>query len=215
MSLGVMMAGGDWGSTRGREADDWYPTPADVTEALVRRYHHILSHPVHKLWEPAAGNRVMSDVIERETGRPVFCSDLVVRAEGVVEQDFLALTPETLPEAIKPGPVWPAVREEGGWRNADGSAIAIVTNPPFAHAEAFIRKSHALGASFIAMLVKSTFFHARKRYPLFREHPPGCVHPLLWRPDFLNLKGPTMEVSWMVWQPGVDMMTHYEPLARP
>lgn len=101
------------------------------------------------------------------------------------------------------------------------SCQAIITNPPFEQAEQFIRKS-VKEAQLVAMLLKSQYWHAAKRFHLFKECPPAYVLPLTWRPDFLEherengKKGaPTMEVMWTVWETTCQHETIYKPLSKP
>jgi hypothetical protein len=100
------------------------------------------------------------------------------------------------------------------------TAGAIITNPPFNISEEFIR--HALTkAPIVAMLLKSQYWHAKKRVKLFEECPPAYVLPLSWRPDFLfdqrkegdKKAAPTMEVAWTVWIKG-DTDTKYRILSK-
>jgi|SRR5882762_10294946 len=97
---------------------------------------------------------------------------------------------------------------------------AIITNPPFNLSTEFIRRSTKI-CRISAMLLKSQYWHAKERLPLFNELQPAWVLPLTWRPDFLfherknNEKGsPTMEVAWSVWIRG-NNQTRYQPLNRP
>lgn len=96
----------------------------------------------------------------------------------------------------------------------------IITNPPFARAEEFIRKAASLGKPF-AFLVKSQFWHAKRRLSLFDEFPPSYILPLTWRPDFFFKDGhggsPLMDVMWCVWlMPHIKgTQTVYRPLERP
>ena len=96
----------------------------------------------------------------------------------------------------------------------------IITNPPFSLADEFIEKCISHNRPF-ALLLKSQFWHAKKRYRLFIEHPPAKILPLTWRPDFCFLdrkKGdraaPLMEVFWCVWD-GRSVSTSYAPLQKP
>ena len=94
---------------------------------------------------------------------------------------------------------------------------AIITNPPFNQSEDFIKKA-IKEANVVAFLLKSQYWHAKKRLPLFEATPPSYVLPLTWRPDFLyqerTKKGsPTMEVAWSVWIKG-DTDTKYKPLRK-
>lgn len=180
-SQGVNLANGS--AKNKRRALDYYPTPPDVTHALMR---FLGLHPC-TIWEPACGDGAMSDVLA-QYGHTVVSTDLRHTGYGEGGLDFLSVS-----------------------RECD----AIITNPPFDKSEDFIR--HALRqARMVAMLLKSQYWHARKRAALFDEYPPSYVLPLTWRPDFLcGERGgaPTMEVLWTVWVSG-DTDTKYRLLRR-
>ena len=67
----------------GREKDDFYPTPAASTEALLR----VEQFPA-LIWEPACGDGAMSRVLEA-AGHTVISTDLVDRGYGTPRRDFL------------------------------------------------------------------------------------------------------------------------------
>lgn len=93
----------------------------------------------------------------------------------------------------------------------------IITNPPFSLAERFIRKCGEHKKPF-ALLLKSQYWHAAKRYRLFVEFTPAYVLPLTWRPDFLfGARGGAslMDVIWCVWLPYNEQATKYIPLEKP
>ena len=94
----------------------------------------------------------------------------------------------------------------------DGGVDFILTNPPFLLAEAFIRKAISFHIPF-AFLLKSQFWHSKKRYPLFAEHPPAYVLPLTWRPDFTGEGANIMDVVWTVWYGNAEK-TIYKPLQK-
>lgn len=192
LGLGAAMAGGN--PAYGRVENDFYPTPPEVTESLCRAYADVL-RPM-SVWEPCAGDGTMGDVLGRYA-REVRMTDIAPRRADVGRGDFLAQT---------------ELRE----------VTAIVTNPPFNLAEDIIR--HALTGldrtpEFFALVLKATFWHARRRQGLFSETRPYAVHPLTWRPDFHGLGGPTMDIIWTVWRPrhmeNGARTTTYEPLQRP
>ena len=92
---------------------------------------------------------------------------------------------------------------------------AIITNPPFNLSEKFIEKS-LKEADFVAYLLKSQYWHSKKRYNLFIKNPPSYILPLTWRPDFLNGErggNPTMEILWTVWIKG-NKESKYIPLLK-
>lgn len=178
------------GNTDGKRRElDYYPTPANVTIALMeflKRPDTCNMQPM-TIWEPACGEGFMSKVF-REYGHDVIETDL---STG---HDFLT---------------------------TDRSANAIITNPPFSLAEEFICKA-VRSCDISAMLLKSQYWHASKRFGLFKMHQPRYVLPLTWRPDFYEhervpggKKGaPTMEVAWSVWI-GKSTVTEYIPLQKP
>jgi len=183
-SLGKMMAGGG----NQREDYDFYPTPSEVTLALLEAESHNLR--THKfIWEPACGDGAISDVL-KDHGHFVISTDIVERGYGgqVARCDFLL--------------------------EKEMRSQAIITNPPFILAEEFIRHAKTLGISYLALLLKSTYWHAAGRYPLWNEWRPAAIYPLTWRPDFLEKGAPTMEASWVVWR-GKPLQTIYQPLPKP
>lgn len=192
--IGGKMAGGN--PAGARMEDDYYPTPEAVTRALMLEYPWLKGKTV---WEPCAGDGQMAAALLDGGAGKVVCSDISPR---------------------------PAVRPGIKIGNSDvfkftmlPAVDAIVTNPPFMLAPGMI--PHILGLSggppqFLALVLKSTFWHAARRYKLFCKHPPTAIHPLLWRPDFLNKGAPTMEIMWCVWEAdnaGYD--TIYAPLRHP
>lgn len=177
------MAGGN--PRLGRQQDDFYPTPRDVTEGLLAVWRPESA----VVWEPACGINAMVYPLEA-AGYRVIATDLVDRGYGETPVDFLTTTE----------------------RRAD----CIVTNPPFELAVPFIEHAFALGVTELALVLKSTFWQAKKRYPLWQKHPPSLVLPLLWRADFMGLGAPTMDCSWFVWEAarGTAGECRYRPLPR-
>jgi hypothetical protein len=174
-----------------RVESDFYPTPPEVTEALMR----FLLLPTDKvIWEPACGTGEMVRVMLKH-GYMVACSDLNPTdfIRGAEPEDFLAVD---MPEGVD-------------W---------IITNPPFSIADKFIERCLEHKKPF-ALLLKSQYWHAKKRLDLFREHPPAYVLPLTWRPDFMfkqRGKGsPLMDVIWCVWDAEKTENTIYAPLSKP
>ena len=96
----------------------------------------------------------------------------------------------------------------------------IITNPPFSQSGAFICRCIEHKRSF-CLLLKSQYWHAKKRKTLFEKAPPTWILPLTWRPDFLfktRGKGsPLMDVMWVVWDLGNihGGITQYFPLEPP
>lgn len=198
--LGSRIVGGN--TAYKRRESDFYPTPPDVTFALLD-FLHLGGYPTHgvstdpnfnhiKIWEPACGDGRMVDAI-RSRGYECIGTDIQTGT------DFLTAK---MPEGVN----------------------FIITNPPFSLAEDFIRRCmyHEVG---FALLLKSQFWHAKKRLPLFMESRPEYILPLTWRPDFMDKQrgggSPLMDVMWCVWgacqflEPRRPQHAVYIPLERP
>lgn len=173
-----------------RKDADFYPTPPDVTRSLM---DFLQLDRESVVWEPASGDGAMAQIIECYCD-DVFPSDLRDE-EGIYghrRRDFLNDEP---PYGFRPD-----------W---------IITNPPFNAAEAFIRKALSITPN-VAMLLSNQYWHSARRQPLFDQHPPAFVLPLLWRPAFLEKergRSPMMNVFWVVWNGCTD--TRYRLLPRP
>lgn len=174
------------GKKENRRELDFYPTPKEVTVALME----FLKLEPSIIYEPACGDGSMSEVL-KNYGHNVISSDLRETGYGHGNINFLTYTPKT-------------------------KFDAIITNPPFNISQEFIEKSLTL-APIVAMVLKSQYFHAKKRFDLIDKNPPAWVLPLTWRPDFLGGErggAPTMECIWAVWIQG-DTLTKYKPLQKP
>jgi hypothetical protein len=170
-----------------RKAADFYPTPANCTEALVQAFPHFgFSH----VWEPACGDGAICKVLESHGAR-IVASDLFDRGYGDAGVDFLSAS---LPSQVS----------------------AIVTNPPYTLAAPFIERATSYGV-WVAMLLRGSYWHAKTRHHLFRHTGPVAVCPLLWRPRFAPERGksPTMEYQWTVWKPKPAEACRYFPLPKP
>ena len=182
-------------SAADRNKTDYYRTPPDVTIALLDflQKEERLFRLYDVIWEPACGTGEMVEAMQ-EMGYRTIYSDLYPTGWRGEHEQFNFLTDFMNPNLYD-------------W---------IITNPPFSQAEYFIRRALELDVPF-AFLLKSQFWHARKRIELFEKHPPAYVLPLTWRPDFLwgaKSGSPTMECIWTVWL-GSDCITEYHPLRRP
>ena len=173
--------------THARKVADFYPTPPDVTFVLL----NFLDLKPCTIWEPACGDGAMSEVL-KYAGHNVLSSDLRYDSGyGMGGADFLKA-------------------------ESDGSVDWVITNPPFSMAAQFIEKALSVTPN-VAMLLKSQFWHAKKRQPLFEKHPPAWILPLTWRPSFLEKErgsSPLMDVIWVVWTKDATE-TRFKPLLRP
>lgn len=160
------------GNHRGdREAEDFYPSPAEITYALV--HYELPYFEKYKVLEPCCGDGAISVILE-DFGVRVRSQDLIDRGFGETGIDFL--------------------------QTKKSDCQAIITNPPFNLSEAFIRHGFDThGVKYMAMFLKASYWHAASRKKLFLEHQPSRVYALQWRPDFKGQGGPTMDFIWVVW----------------
>jgi hypothetical protein len=181
MGIGSAMAGGN--PANGREDRDFYPTPVEVTLALLNAEKF-----EGAIFEPACGNGAIGRIFE-DAGHKVVASDIHPLGYGV-KRDFFTVT-QKLPNAN------------------------IVTNPPFNLARQFIEHALSLEPRSLALVLKGSYWHAANRLELFERTKPSAIYPLSWRPDFLGLGRPTMEVCWTVWRRDHEGPTVYRPLEKP
>lgn len=194
------LKGGRTGKAKGKgpkgtgqvRAHELYGTPPEATQALLNRYP-VLRQTL--TWECAVGEGALADVLVAG-GVTVVGTDLTDHGRG--------------------GGV---MFQTADWPEGMGPGDAVVTNPPFSQADAFILHAVVdLRAGFVALLLKAAYFHAAERGELFTRCPPSAVHPLMWRLDFTGEGSPAMEMSWYVWHeddPRAGLGTLYEPMQRP
>ena len=174
--VGAMMAGGN--PANGRQANEFYPTPTDVTLALIKAEGDRIPQSV---WEPACGTGSMAEVLKGHSFN-VVSSDLIDHGYGSSGVDFLSNNTNS---------------------PFGGNKFAIITNPPFKLARLFIERAHALECEYLALVLKQSYWSAFKsRGDLWKCCRPSRRYDLGWRPDFLNQGAPTMECMWCIWEPG-------------
>lgn len=121
---------------------DYFPTPPWAARALAELVLRI-DPRARSVWEPACGEGHMAHGLADYFAR-VEMSDIHPHGAGRV-LDFLS--PGAAPEG-----------EPVDW---------IVTNPPFLHAEAFVRLARARARRGVAVLVRIAFLETVGRYGLF------------------------------------------------
>lgn len=105
-----LLLNGAPGKSRRRDLD-FYPTPAEVTIALLE----FLKLPKSVIWEPACGNGAMSKILEHYQ-HTVISTDIATESYGMPGNNFL---------------------KEGYHYACD----CIITNPPFNLSHPFIKKA--------------------------------------------------------------------------
>jgi hypothetical protein len=133
-------------------------------------------HTCGPIWEPACGTGAISDVLASSgfTMRNTDIKDYGISTEII---DFL---------------------------KSKETAHAIVTNPPFAQAEAFIRQSLALTRErrgMAALLLRHEYDCAAGRVDLFNQPPFAQKIILTFRPRWIadSTGAPRHNYAWFVW----------------
>ncbi len=169
-------------SNYARKENDLYQTEPWATEALLR--HLPPSIASWKVWEPAAGNHLIADVL-REIGARVWTSDIVTYDHPHDEIfDFLA------------APLGPHYFD------------ALITNPPYGkgNRDAVTFSENALMRCFegyVALLLTAKFDFGKTRQHLFRDCPRfmakiALVDRIQWFPGATT---GTEDHAWYVWGP--------------
>lgn len=170
---------------KSRENRDHYPTPHDVTEALITAWKPPEGVSV---WEPAVGRGDITKPLQK-AGYSTYGTDIFDYGYNDETLDFLTCD----------------------FARTD----CIVTNPPYAIANDFVKRCLDLDVSYVALLLKAEFWHGKRRYNMFKNFAPSAILPLTWRPDFLGKGSPFLEVSWVIWDKNFIGETIYRPLLRP
>lgn len=166
-----------------RDALDWYIEPRWTVDLLLDEERF-----AGNIWDPACGSGVILKAcaerygIDRVTG-----SDIADRGVGGV-QDFLAA--------------------DTAFVNVDN----IITNPPYAHAEAFVRRALETARRKVAVLVQAKFTYSQARHALFTARPPARLYFLSSRPSMppgelllagkIKPEGGKLDFLWIVWDAG-------------
>lgn len=163
-----------------REQNDLYQTEPWATHALLRNF------PVGAVWEPAAGNHMIADVV-RAHGANVITSDIVTYDRGH----------DSLFDFLRPSlkPKFAAAHEN------------IITNPPYGKgnrdAVTFAELALTRCSGWVALLLTAKFDFGKTRAHLFRTNPRFCakialVDRIQWFPGATT---GTEDHCWMVWRP--------------
>lgn len=152
---------------------DLYETPAWVTDALVP---HLPSW-IKRVWEPAAGHNKMVNALCAHHYE-VVASDINPRGNATCDgYDFLS---EAMPNI---------------------GIDAIITNPPFKQAQAFIERALDL-VDFVAMMLPENYDCAKTRKHLFGDNPFFSKKVALTkRIVFFDRPGaaPSSNHAWYLW----------------
>ncbi len=168
---------------------DFFPTPPFSTRALVECVLGYERLPLASVWEPAAGEGHMAEVLREYFGH-VHASDVHDYGKGYDVGTFVG---EGADRAVYPRqdrycPDW------------------IITNPPFNLAVEFAERAMGEAGAGVALLLRTSWLETADRYTkLFSRRPPAIVAvfaervPMAkgrWDPD-----GSTAtSYSWFIWK---------------
>jgi hypothetical protein len=168
-------------SNYARKENDLYQTEPWATEALLRNFP---VGPHDLVWEPAAGNHLIADVL-REHGAQVVTSDIATYdREHSYDADFFYEGPRP-PFAF----------------------TSIITNPPYGKgnrdAVRFARLALERCSGWVALLLTAKFDFGKTRADLFASNPRfaakiALVDRIQWFPG--ETSG-TEDHAWLVWAP--------------
>ena len=191
---GAMFTGGGGKlAFHNRQAEDFYATPKNTTEAILK----LLDVSPKSILEPSAGMGHISKVLEKYyPNSEIVSTDIVDRGycEGGV--DFLTYNFK---------------------RNFD----LIITNPPFKYAKDFVEKALTISNDKVVMLLKIQFLESVSRKEFLEKSPLKYVYVFSKRQntmkDGLKINPRTGKgwnsaflLAWFVWEKGYEG----EPIIR-
>lgn len=164
---------------------DFFPTPPYATRAL---FEHVLpDYPWREMlvWEPAAGEGHMAEVI-REYAADVYASDVHDYGVGYDVGSFVGEGLDLAQCPFRPD--------------------FVITNPPFNLALDFVKRGLEEAVMGVAVLVRSNWLEGMKRYhELFSHRPPTIVAQFVervpmvkgrWDPEATT----ATSYCWVVWK---------------
>lgn len=178
MSVGLSLVG-TGKNPEGRPDTDFYSTPSHATAALLGK--ELFGK---RILEPACGEGAISEVL-KYWGYEVSSTDLYNYGYGISHKDFL--NPSTY--------------------TTDSNYDAIITNPPYRHAEEFLKRAldmTKLTNGKVALLLKLQFLEGQKRKTLLEHSPLRSVYVFSKRLTFSRNNEPIgnsgmMAFAWYVW----------------
>lgn len=174
-------------SGKERNPRDYYPTPEWVTELLIPFLPRISG----RVWEPAAGNGIMSRVLARHFD--VVASD--IEPDAPFADDGPMIHRHDFLDGVADSPF--------------ADVENIITNPPYTANVAFVERALVLTRKkrgVVAMLMRDDFDYAGGRRHLFAECPAFTAKiviqkRIVWfpHPDGKKKENPSEHHAWMIW----------------
>lgn len=153
-----------------RAENDYYATHPKDVRAFLAALKRDNIHLSHRLWECAAGEKHIAQVLE-DAGHYVLSTDLIVRAPEVLQHDFISalfMSPEVRRELDHP-------------KRFNGD---IITNPPYAIFDEFYRAAlnRIHFGSKLFFLLPVRYLEGKQRYRnIFSQHPPRYIYQYVYR----------------------------------
>mgnify|MGYP005855026103 CR=1 FL=1 len=164
-------------AARPREALDFYPTPPEVTRALLAAEGARLAE-IGTVWEPACGDGAMS--------RELAAAGLRVVSSDIADRGY--------PCAVR-----------GFYDYAAPPARAIVTNPPYDQINArdgkgrWLAHAMALDVDYLALFLNWDWPAAAGLAGLLARWPISRAWLCRWKVDFTGAGAPPQRNGWFVW----------------
>lgn len=181
---------------------DYYPT-TPCAGYVIRRWIE-RNRPEYKgrFFDPAAGPGLLLEYVTDDPGRRV-----AAEINGFWSREL----------SNRCGNRWTICDSlEADWGEvAGGDRPYILTNPPFSHADAFLKKALEYGDKYkvdVYFLLRASWTSAKKR--LVFPMPTDC-EALTWRPSFDGGGGNGFhDYSWMIWRPDRTIGFHESRVTR-
>ena len=196
-------------TTYKRFKHDYYPTPPSCVSAILQKSyseHNYIFTPerdnrtgvreVYKALDVGAGTGIWGKVLKKTFPKlPIQLWGLDIQPfPKPAEYDYWLSGTDFL-------------SEQRNLLLTDDSFDLVMGNPPFKHAEKFVRRSLDLTkyGGYVIMLTRLAFLESIGRATgLFEEHPPATVTVLARRPSFhLDRKTGSLAYCATVWQKGI------------
>lgn len=182
---------------RARVPQDFYRTPAEVTQALlsVEGWRFDCFEDV---WEPACGDGAIARELKEEKDWRVHISDIVDRGIDAEIKSFFDYTINSRP------------------------ARAIVTNPPYSLTNwgsgggRWVTYAVAdLDIEYMALLLPWSWPAAKGLDLIWHYYPPARVYLLTWKVDWTGQGAPPQNNAWFVWDKAHQGDTTLHRLGKP
>jgi len=191
MKEGGKLAGGN--PARGRVENDFYATPPEATEALLR-----VEDIIYPALEPACGAGHISKLLDE---KQTFSFDLIDRGYSGMTMDFLQDFQDVMANIVF------------DTRTRNG-VNTIITNPPFNLFQEFAERALEIAGKKVILFGKIQALEGQKRATFMENSPLKTVYVFKKRINPMRNGSPvdenekpwasTMAFAWYVWEKGYN-----------